>query len=81
MPDRAKCFDIRTQAQTYIMADNNAANANANLWEGNALKDAFARLGLTDVAAREFMENGVTDVHQRRSLSSEALGRLIKLIQ
>jgi len=54
---------------------------NANLWEGNALKDAFVRLGLTDVAAREFMENGVTDVHQLRSLSSEALARLIKLIQ
>jgi hypothetical protein len=58
-----------------------AANANANLWEGNALKDAFVRLGLTDVATREFMENGVTDVHQLHSLSSEALGRLIKLIQ
>jgi len=58
-----------------------AANVHANLWEGNALKDAFIRLGLTDVAAREFMENGVTDVHQLHSLSSEALGRLIKLIQ
>jgi hypothetical protein len=53
----------------------------ANLWEGNALKAAFIRLGLTDVAAREFMENGVTDVHQLRSLSKEALARLIKQIQ
>ena len=55
--------------------------AQPHLWEGNALKAAFIRLGLTDVAAREFMENGVTDVHQLRSLSSEALARLIKLIQ
>ena len=62
------------------MADNNAANANSNLLEGNALKDILVCLALTDVAAREFMENGVTDVHQLRSLSSEALGRLIKLI-
>jgi hypothetical protein len=45
----------------------------ANLWEDNALKHAFVRLGLTDVAARKFMENGVTDVHQLRSLSKEAL--------
>jgi hypothetical protein len=32
------------------MADNAAI---ANLWDGNALKDAFVRLGLTDVAAKE----------------------------
>ena len=53
----------------------------ANLWEDNALKHAFVRLGLTEVAAREFMENGVTDVHQLRSLSKEALARLIRQIQ
>jgi hypothetical protein len=53
----------------------------ANLWEDNALKHAFVRLGLTEVAAREFMENGVTDVHQLRSLSKEALACLIKQIQ
>jgi hypothetical protein len=52
-----------------------------NNWNDNPLKAAFVRLGLTDVAAREFMENGVTDVHQLRSLSTEALARLIKLIQ
>jgi hypothetical protein len=61
--------------------DAEANAVNPNLWEGNALKDAFVRLGLTDVAAREFMENGVTDVHQLRSLSTEVLARLIKLIQ
>jgi hypothetical protein len=53
----------------------------ANLWEGNALKEASVRLGLTDIAAREFVENGVTDVHQLCSLSKEALVRLIKQIQ
>jgi hypothetical protein len=53
--------------------DAEANAVNPNLWEGYALKDAFVRLGLTDVAAREFMENGVTDVHQLRSLSTEAL--------
>jgi hypothetical protein len=41
----------------------------ANLWEDNALKHAFVRLGLTDVASCEFVENGVNDVHQLRSLS------------
>jgi len=53
----------------------------ANLWDGNPLKDAFVRLGLTDVAAREFMENGVVTVHQLRSLSADALTRLMKQIQ
>lgn len=54
--------------------------AAANLWEGNVLKDAFIRLGLTDVAAREFMENGVTDMERFRSLDAKALTRLIKTI-
>jgi hypothetical protein len=53
----------------------------ANLWADNPLKDAFVRLGLTDVAAREFMENGVVTVHQLRSLSAEALTRLMKQLQ
>jgi hypothetical protein len=53
---------------------------NVNLWENNALKDALIRLGLTDIAAREFMENGVTDVHRFRSLDEKALTRLIKII-
>ena len=50
------------------VAANAIINANVNLWQGNALKDALVRLGLTDIAAREFMENGVTDVHRLRSL-------------
>ena len=61
------------------MAEN-LVNAAANAWEGNELKDALVRLGLTDVAAREFMENGVTDVHRLRSLDEKALTRLIKTI-
>ena len=53
----------------------------ANLWNDNPLKKAFIPLGLTDVAAREFMENGVVTVHDLRSLSSEALTRLMKQTQ
>jgi len=52
----------------------------ANVWEGNPLKDAFIRLGLTDVAAREFMENGITSSHQLRMLTEATLTRLIKQI-
>ena len=63
-----------------LNANADAADANVNLWQGNALKDALVRLGLTDVAAREFMENGVTDVHRLRSLDEKALARLIKTI-
>jgi hypothetical protein len=55
-----------------------AAAAAVNLWEGNELKDTFVRLGLSDIAAREFMENGVTDVHH--ILDEKALTRLIKTI-
>jgi hypothetical protein len=51
-----------------------------NNWNDNPLKAAFVRLGLTDVAAREFMENGVTTIHQLRVLSKDALVRLIKQI-
>ncbi len=51
-----------------------------NNWDNNPLKVAFIRLGLTDVAAREFMENGVTSIHQLRVLSKDALIRLIKQI-
>jgi hypothetical protein len=51
-----------------------------NNWDNNPLKAAFMRLGLTDVAAREFMESGVTSIHQLRILSKEALIRLIKQI-
>jgi hypothetical protein len=57
-----------------------AAIPPVNNWEGNPLKEAFIRLGLTDVAAREFMENGVTDMERFRSLDSKALSRLIKTI-
>jgi hypothetical protein len=57
-----------------------AENEDANRWDGNSLKDAFVRLGLSDIAAREFMENGVTDVHRLRSLDEKALTRLIKTI-
>ena len=56
------------------------AAPNVNLWEGNALKDALIRLGLTGIAAREFMENGVTDVHRLCSLDEKGLTRLIKTI-
>jgi hypothetical protein len=52
----------------------------ANAWEGNPLKGALIRLGLTDVAAREFMENGITSLHQLRMLSEASLTRLIKQI-
>ena len=52
----------------------------ANAWEGNPLKDALICLDLTDVAAREFMENGITSLHQLRMLSEASLTRLIKQI-
>mmetsp|Transcript_10772 Transcript_10772/g.15567 ORF Transcript_10772/g.15567 Transcript_10772/m.15567 type:complete len:99 (+) Transcript_10772:305-601(+) len=52
--------------------DPPAAIPPVNNWEGNPLKEAFIRLGLTDVAAREFMENGVTDMERFRSLDSKA---------
>jgi hypothetical protein len=50
-----------------------AENDNANRWDGNPLKDAFVRLGLSHLAAREFMENGVTDIHRFRSLDKKGL--------
>ena len=40
-----------------------------NNWYGNPLKEALIRLGLTDVAAREFMENGVVSIQQIRFTS------------
>jgi len=65
-----------------IMADGAAAAVAATPpggdWDGNALKDAFVCLSLTDVAVREFMENGVTNVHHLHTLSAEALMQLIK---
>jgi hypothetical protein len=36
----------------------------ANTWDGNHLKAALVRLGLTDVTTREFMENGVVSIQQ-----------------
>mmetsp|Transcript_28951 Transcript_28951/g.41484 ORF Transcript_28951/g.41484 Transcript_28951/m.41484 type:complete len:289 (-) Transcript_28951:4068-4934(-) len=65
------------------MANNEEQNplpVGGNNWDNNPLKAALMRLGLTDVAAREFMENGVTSIHQLRVLSKEALIRLIKQI-
>ena len=47
---------------------------------GQRFEDAFIRLRLTDVAAHEFMENGVTDMERFRSLDAKALTRLIKTI-
>jgi len=41
-----------------------AVNMPVNNWDGNPLKDALMRLGLTNVAAREFMENGVVSIQQ-----------------
>jgi len=57
-----------------------AVNMPVNNWDGNPLKDALMRLGLTDVAAREFMENGVVSIQQLRMLTDTALTRLIKQI-
>jgi hypothetical protein len=51
-----------------------------NNWDGNPLKDALVRLGLTDVAAREFLENGVVSIQEIRMLTESALTRLIKQI-
>jgi hypothetical protein len=56
------------------------ANMPANTWDGNHLKAALVRLGLTDVAAREFMENGVVSIQQLWMLTETALTRLIKQI-
>jgi hypothetical protein len=61
-------------------AQAQAQAQNVNLWEDIALKDALIRLGLTDIGARKFMENGVTDVHRFQSLDEKALTRLIKII-
>jgi hypothetical protein len=52
----------------------------ANRWDDNPLKATFVRLGLSDLAARKFMENGVTDVQHLSSLDEKALTRFIKII-
>ncbi len=38
------------------------------------------RLGLSEVAAREFINNGITNTHKLRILTADALDRLIKQI-
>ena len=57
-----------------------AINPVLNNRYGNPLKEALIRLGLTDVAAREFMENGVVSIQQIRMLTESTLTRLIKHI-
>ena len=41
---------------------------------------ALMRLGLTQVAANEFINNGITTIHKLRVLTEDALDKLIKQI-
>jgi hypothetical protein len=42
------------------------------------MENALVRLGLTEVAAREFTNNSITSLDYLRVLSQEALSQLIK---
>ncbi len=44
------------------------------------MEEALMRLGLTEIAAREFTNNGINGLERLRMLSSDGLDRLIKQI-
>jgi len=44
------------------------------------MRDAFVRLGLTELAATEFTDNGITNMNRLRNLTEDALSSLIKQI-
>jgi len=51
----------------------------ANVQDQTAqIRAALVRLGLSDVAAAEFTDNGITNMHRWRALTEDALDRLIK---
>jgi hypothetical protein len=51
----------------------------ANVQDQTAqIRAALVRLGLSDVAAAEFTDNGITNIHRWRALMEDALDRLIK---
>ncbi len=44
------------------------------------MQTALVHLGLSEVAAHEFINNGINNTHKLRTLTADALDRLIKQI-
>jgi hypothetical protein len=62
-------------------AQQQAANTLAAIQaEQQEMEDALIRLGLTEVSAREFMNNGITSLDRLQVLTQESLTQLIKQI-